>query len=134
MENLQQRICKSSVPKMTTLVYTRFFLSKMSLQERLFFIYFFEKWIWFYQFYFWVCFFHLPFVSELFLFPQLLQMILSGVCARAPTLLPRCLAKRKTGNQLNFEQPSRKSPNKIWLFEILRNKRTTLVIPTDTKI
>ena len=34
-----------------TLVYTNFILSKMSLQERLFFDLIFEKWIWFYQLY-----------------------------------------------------------------------------------
>ena len=35
--NLQRRICKSSVPKMTTLIDTHFILSKMTLRERLIF-------------------------------------------------------------------------------------------------
>ena len=37
IKNLQRRICKSSVPKMTTSIYTHFILSKMSLRERLIF-------------------------------------------------------------------------------------------------
>ena len=37
IKNLQRRICKSSVPKMTTSIYTHFILSKMSLRERMIF-------------------------------------------------------------------------------------------------